>query len=158
MPTANRQLSLTEAKALTEQWEAQGEDHCYSASLQARFRDVAPSDVIRMWESGRNEHGKKLTLFELQALVERWGELFHCLPPSETVTTAPAAPTEPEPADDAMLDMHDVVRMTGLSKSTIKRRVAEGSFPEPLHLSPRRIGWPAARVRAWRDGLGEHRG
>jgi hypothetical protein len=27
-----------------------------------------------------------------------------------------------------MLGMHDVVRMTGLSKSTIKRRVQDGSF------------------------------
>lgn len=154
----SRELTLAEAKALAEQWEAQGEDHHEEAALQARFRTAAPAAVIRMWESGKNEDGRKLTRFELRALVERWCEVFGSLPPSETVTTVPAAATGPEPADDEMLDMHDVVRVTGLSKSTIKRRVAEGSFPEPLHLSPRRIGWPAARVRAWRDGLGEHRG
>ena len=154
----NRELTLDEAKALAEQWEAQGEDHREAAALQARFRTATPAAVIRMWESGKNEDGRKLTRFELRALVERWSELFGCLPPSGRVETKPTSPREAAPADNDMLDMHDVVRITGLSKSTIKRRVQGSSFPKPLHLSPRRIGWRAASVRAWLEGLGERHG
>ena len=40
-----------------------------------------------------------------------------------------------EPADDPALDIREVGRLTGLSKGTIKRRVADGSFPVPLKLS-----------------------
>ena len=45
-----------------------------------------------------------------------------------------------------MLRMPDVVRLAGVSESTIKRRVQDGSFPKPMHLSPRCIGWPAREV------------
>ena len=59
------------------------------------------------------------------------------------------------PAADAMLKMRDVVRITGLSKSTIKRWVndAAGDFPKPVKLSPRRIGWPADQIYAWRKRI-----
>jgi hypothetical protein len=110
-----REVTITEAKALAEQWEAQAQDHCYAASLQARFRDTAPSAVIRMWESGKNEHGKKLTRFELLALVERWGELFGCLPPSDSVTAPQARPVASKPEDDKMLGMSDVVMLMSLA-------------------------------------------
>ena len=64
---------------------------------------------------------------------------------------------EPEPADTTMLDMHDVMRLTGLSKSTIKRMVSDDRFPKPIHLSPRRIGWPAGDVKAWLERLDGNR-
>ena len=68
----------------------------------------------------------------------------------------PAAP-DPVPADDAMLRMRDVVRITGLSKSTIKRWVNDpaNDFPKPVQLLPslRRIGWRADQVKAWRDRI-----
>jgi predicted DNA-binding transcriptional regulator AlpA len=51
--------------------------------------------------------------------------------------------------------MNDLVRITGLSKSTIKRWVndPDGHFPKPVKLSPRRIGWPADKVYAWRQRI-----
>jgi len=52
-----------------------------------------------------------------------------------------------------MLDLNDVVRMTGLWKSTIKRRVQDGGFPKPQRTSVRRIGWLAADVKVWRAQL-----
>ena len=47
--------------------------------------------------------------------------------------------------------MGQVIKLAGLSRSTIKRRVADGSFPKPRRLAPRRIGWPARKVKAWLD-------
>jgi prophage regulatory protein len=144
-----RGLTLTEAKALAERWEAMAEDLRDAASLLSRFSNASPSEVIRMWETGKNEDGRRLTKFEGQALLERWCQLFGCFPPDNDVDPVTVPPTEPLPADDTMMDMHEVLRVTGLSNSTIKRRVDAGRFPAPLHISTRRIAWPARVVREW---------
>jgi prophage regulatory protein len=34
-----------------------------------------------------------------------------------------------------------VLRVTGLGRSTIYRLIANGSFPPPVHLGPRAVGW-----------------
>jgi prophage regulatory protein len=56
-----------------------------------------------------------------------------------------------------MLPMAEVIRLTSLSKSTIKRLVEAGLFPKPQRPSPRRIAWPASEVLAYRDRLAELR-
>jgi predicted DNA-binding transcriptional regulator AlpA len=43
----------------------------------------------------------------------------------------------------------EVVRLTGLSLSTLKRMAIDCRFAAPHRLSPRRIGWPARAVTAW---------
>ena len=48
--------------------------------------------------------------------------------------------------------------MTGLSESSIRRRVREGEFPSPLRLggeNSRSIGWREEDVEAWLEGLEE---
>ncbi|WP_238345941.1 helix-turn-helix transcriptional regulator [Luteimonas saliphila] len=47
--------------------------------------------------------------------------------------------------------MADVVRITGLSRATIYRRVAEGGFPPPVHLGGRACGWRTTALQAWID-------
>ena len=94
-------------------------------------------------------------------LIERWVELFGRYPANDDEAlngsaAAPATPQEPEPPeDDTMLHMPDVVRMTGLSESTIERRIAEGKFPKATKISTRRIGWPAHKIKAWQRQIGE---
>ncbi|HWE20514.1 MAG TPA: AlpA family phage regulatory protein [Hyphomicrobiaceae bacterium] len=143
-------ISIERAKALAARWEAQFEEHQRTMWIASRFADATPSEVIRMWETGRKERGQKLTQVEVVALVERWLELFGAYPPGDTEPgdTTPQ-PKEPVPEDDTMLDMHDVTRMTGLSESTIKRMFNDGRFPKPIKPSPRRIGWPAGQVKDW---------
>jgi prophage regulatory protein len=148
-------ISVEQARALASQWEAQYDDHLRTSAIASRFRDATPSEVVRMWESCRNERGQKLTQIEVAALVERWLELFGRYPLADNGNDDDEAGNtarqnqEPTPVDDTMLDMRDVVRMTGLSESTIKRMFNDGRFPKPLHLSPRRIGWPARQVKDW---------
>ena len=36
----------------------------------------------------------------------------------------------------------------GLSRSTLYLRIAEGTFPKPVSLGPRAVGWPASEVEA----------
>ena len=43
----------------------------------------------------------------------------------------------------------DVQARTGLSRSTIYVRVAAGSFPKPVHLGARAVGWIESEVDAW---------
>jgi prophage regulatory protein len=38
---------------------------------------------------------------------------------------------------------------TGLSRSTIYDRVAEGTFPAPVNLGARAVGWIEAEVSQW---------
>lgn len=51
--------------------------------------------------------------------------------------------------------MHSLIRLpevkarTALSRSTIYKRVADGSFPPPIKLGERAVGWIEAEVEAW---------
>ena len=53
---------------------------------------------------------------------------------------------------DRILRTPEVVRVTGLSKTTIWRRVRSGDFPAPVKLgSPdsRSIGWRQEEIERW---------
>ncbi len=126
-------------------------EHKRLSNLESRFRGAGAADVIRMFETSTNEKGEPLSSFEFEALCERWCTVFGEHPPLSFIPNSEAN-SDPLPADDAMLPMRDVVRIAGVSKSTIKRWVNEpdGTFPKPINLSPRRIGWRADQVKAWR--------
>jgi prophage regulatory protein len=49
----------------------------------------------------------------------------------------------------AILRLPTVKARTGLSRSTIYLRVAEGSFPAPVSLGGRAVGWIEAEVNDW---------
>ena len=41
---------------------------------------------------------------------------------------------------------------TGLSRSTIYLRVSQGTFPEPVSLGARAVGWIEAEISEWLAG------
>lgn len=51
--------------------------------------------------------------------------------------------------------MHNILRLpevkksTGLSRSTIYVRIAQGAFPKPVGLGGRAVGWLEAEVQEW---------
>ena len=51
--------------------------------------------------------------------------------------------------------MHTILRLpavktsTGLSRSTIYLRIAEGTFPRPISLGGRAVGWLEAEIQEW---------
>ncbi len=49
--------------------------------------------------------------------------------------------------------MAEVMRLTGLSKSTIHRRYRAGTFPRPLRLGPQSIGWLREELVEWLESL-----
>ena len=48
-----------------------------------------------------------------------------------------------------LLRMPTVCEITGLSKSSITKRAAAGTFPAPVKIGERAIAWDAAKVQAW---------
>lgn len=48
-----------------------------------------------------------------------------------------------------ILRLPAVKTITGLSRSTIYLRVAEGTFPKPVSLGRRAVGWLEAEVQDW---------
>lgn len=53
--------------------------------------------------------------------------------------------TEP----DRILRLNAVLDLTGLSRSTLYRKVAEGSFPRQVQLSSRCVGWRTSAIAEW---------
>jgi prophage regulatory protein len=50
---------------------------------------------------------------------------------------------------DRILRIAEVLRTSGLSRSTIYRLVAVGEFPAPVKLAASAVGWREAEIREW---------
>ncbi|MBY6222652.1 MULTISPECIES: AlpA family transcriptional regulator [Marinobacter] len=48
-----------------------------------------------------------------------------------------------------ILRLQDVISYTGLARSTIYKYVDEGSFPKPVPLGGRSVGWVESEVQTW---------
>jgi prophage regulatory protein len=51
----------------------------------------------------------------------------------------------------AILRLPEVLQTTGLSRSTVYLRVSEGTFPKPISLGGRAVGWLEHEVQEWID-------
>jgi prophage regulatory protein len=51
-----------------------------------------------------------------------------------------------------ILGLNDVIKMTGLSRSTIWKMHKVGKFPRRRNLGPRCVGWLDTEVYAWIEG------
>jgi prophage regulatory protein len=50
-----------------------------------------------------------------------------------------------------ILRLPSVKACTGLSRSTIYLRIKEGSFPKPISLGARAVGWLESEIEEWLD-------
>ncbi len=50
---------------------------------------------------------------------------------------------------DRILRLNTVLERTGLSRSTLYRKIADGSFPRQILISTRCAGWHEASIRRW---------
>jgi prophage regulatory protein len=48
-----------------------------------------------------------------------------------------------------ILRLPAVLQMTGLARSTVYRMMAEGTFPAPVKLARRAVGWRQEDVQQW---------
>lgn len=52
-----------------------------------------------------------------------------------------------------LLRRPEVEARTGVSKSEIYRRIQENTFPAPINLGPRSVGWLETDIDSWIDDL-----
>jgi len=50
---------------------------------------------------------------------------------------------------DRILRLNSVLDRTGLSRSTLYRKMRDGSFPKQIHISVRCAGWRESAVNEW---------
>ncbi|MDA5193702.1 helix-turn-helix transcriptional regulator [Govanella unica] len=55
---------------------------------------------------------------------------------------------------DRLLRISDVRLMTAFGRSTIYRKISEGTFPEPIRFSANVVRWRESAIQAWIDGFG----
>jgi prophage regulatory protein len=48
-----------------------------------------------------------------------------------------------------ILRLPEVRKSTGLSRSTIYLRISQGTFPKPVSLGGRAVGWLEAEIQDW---------
>jgi prophage regulatory protein len=56
---------------------------------------------------------------------------------------------------DRLLRLPEVKNRTGLSRTTIYRRVTARTFPRPVSLGPKAIAWRESSINEWIEGLAE---
>ena len=52
-------------------------------------------------------------------------------------------------ATDRLLRLSEVLTRTALARSTIYRKMRDGSFPERLKIGVRAVRWPESEIEAW---------
>ena len=50
---------------------------------------------------------------------------------------------------DRLLRLGEVRTRTALARSTIYRKMRDGTFPEPLKIGVRAVRWPESEIEAW---------
>lgn len=53
------------------------------------------------------------------------------------------------PPPDRFLRLPEVLERTSLSRATLYRKIAAGTFPPQIKISDRRCGWRESHVTAW---------
>ena len=54
---------------------------------------------------------------------------------------------------DRLLTIKQITAEIGISRSTIYRRMREGTFPKPIRIGPRATRWPESAIKVWLAGL-----
>lgn len=57
----------------------------------------------------------------------------------------------------SILRRKNVEARTGLSRSTIYARIQQGTFPRPINLGGRAVGWLESEIQAWLESRVEKR-
>ena len=101
--------------------------------------------AIVLPESGPDEASQQIYAL----LINGKGEV--CVRPDGTPVVLPALPMTARIEEDGnkMLSLEEVARRSSMSRATVHRRIKDGSLPQPVQVSTRRVGLPVAAVNEW---------
>ena len=71
----------------------------------------------------------------------------HCLLCLDQEQSAGSSVSKPEP--DRIIRLKTVLSRTGLSRSTIYRKINEGTFPAQIRISVNGAGWHESEINRW---------
>ena len=73
--------------------------------------------------------------------------------PSDALAAISELRQSPAPGDvvAVLLRLPAVMHVTGLSRSTLYRLIADEQFPRPVRLGPRAVAWRRSDVEAWSE-------
>jgi prophage regulatory protein len=73
--------------------------------------------------------------------------------PSDALASIIQVPQSPVPGDvvAVLLRLPAVMHVTGLSRSTLYRLIADEQFPRPVRLGPHAVAWRRSDVEAWSE-------
>ena len=54
---------------------------------------------------------------------------------------------------DRLIRLPELLTLTGLSRASIYRLIAEGRFPAPVAITANTKGWFASAIKAWQQSL-----
>ena len=52
-----------------------------------------------------------------------------------------------------LINIKEVCELLGISRSSVHKRLSEGTFPQSVRVGPRTVRWPLDAIEAWRDSL-----
>ncbi|MDW3094723.1 MAG: AlpA family transcriptional regulator [Gammaproteobacteria bacterium] len=52
-----------------------------------------------------------------------------------------------------LLRLPEVIKRTGLSRSTIYKSINENSFPKPIKIGVRSVAWIDSEIGEWQDSI-----
>jgi prophage regulatory protein len=85
----------------------------------------------------------------------RLGEKSSCAPLNASLSGLSSSQKQPAGGSAAMREPDRIIRLksvvarTGLSRSTIYRKIAEGTFPAQLKISTNGTGWHESDINRW---------
>ena len=72
-----------------------------------------------------------------------------CIPTNSNGNMRGAAMAKANPNGTQILRRKQVERLTGMSRSTIYLWIQQGTFPRPVSLGPRAVGWVEHEIQEW---------
>jgi predicted DNA-binding transcriptional regulator AlpA len=84
-------------------------------------------------------------------LINGNGEVYVDPDGQPVVLAVPAVTLETAQDGNRMLTLADVAKHSSTSLATIRRRIEDGTLPQPTQISKRRVAMPLSAVKRWLD-------
>jgi prophage regulatory protein len=78
--------------------------------------------------------------------AHRWSEAFDMSGETLVMRSFPV-----RVAQRRLLRLKQVLEVTGFTRSTLYRKIGNGTFPRPVHIGDRAVAWRESDVERWMD-------
>lgn len=118
-------------------------------ALYQRFSEQQTAELLNISTDSlkRLREQQKIEFINLPETPEYFG--YHILEYLLGAVSPIVSLNQQNPTNDRIIRMKQVVKMTGLSRTTIWRRERDKSFPARVSLGKNSVGWRLSEVQSW---------